>query len=96
MKFAFISKIPTKYYTNKQKKGKIFLKNAILKDFDTSFIFRKKQGFGTPIGDFIDHLDLNFYTKIALNALEISTKENLFHKNKFSLFSLGYWIENNT
>lgn len=93
--YDYISKIPTNYYCNSKQKGKLFLKEELLKDFDSSFVFRKKQGFGVPIGDFINHLPLDKYLQRASDTLGITIDKNVIHKNKFLLFSLGYWLENN-
>lgn len=93
--YDFVSKLPTKYYSNSKQKGKLFLKEELLKDFSSSFVFRKKQGFGVPIGDFIDHLPLEKYLNTASIALEIPLDKDLQHKNKFLLFSLGHWLDSN-
>lgn len=92
----YVAKLPTDYYCNPKEMGKIYLKREVLKDFPSSFVYRSKQGFGVPIGDFIDQLPLEKHLQRAFDTLKIPFDQKVSHKSRYLLYSLGYWLEKNS
>ncbi|NOQ32285.1 MAG: asparagine synthase (glutamine-hydrolyzing) [Helicobacteraceae bacterium] len=94
--FDYIFKIPTSFYASPKKKGKQFLKEILEEDFDKSFIYRKKQGFGMPIGDYIDKLDVQKYVKLSSDYLGVDFDKTLENESKYYYLTLGLWLEKNS
>ena len=93
--YDFISTLPVSYYSNVKKRGKIFLKDKLEEDFPSSFVYRKKQGFGVPIGDYLKNQPIEEYIKIAMDYLNIPYVKNLYEDTQYNLFTLGLWLKNN-
>jgi len=90
--FEYIAKLPSDYYCNAKEKGKLFLKRQLEEDFSSSFIYRQKQGFGVPIGDFINKLPLEEHLSSASDILGLSFNSEIADSNKYLLYSLGRWL----
>ncbi|MEK7213780.1 MAG: asparagine synthase (glutamine-hydrolyzing), partial [Patescibacteria group bacterium] len=106
----YVFNLPEKYKMDK-KSGKIILKDILTEIMPKEFVYRKKQGFGAPINEWLKkddvkkYIEKTIYKSESLNILfkkeEISMIFDEFYKNSqsghkiWSLLCLSIWFKYN-
>lgn len=96
----YVFNLPEKYKMDK-KSGKIILKDILTEIMPKEFAYRKKQGFGAPINEWLKKDDVKMYVEKticgseSLNSLfkkeKISMIFDEFYQNKNSQFGYKIW-----
>jgi asparagine synthase (glutamine-hydrolysing) len=77
----FVYNLPTKYKMDR-KSGKIILKDILSEIMPHDFVYRRKQGFGAPIREWLQKEDIKSFVKKTLS--ENKNVQNLFQEDAIS------------